>query len=78
MAASVQRALCRSRYSIPLSNQTKLGLACLGVGAIVAWINRYHDLQSGIYYGRYLELARFFRGEAEQPIITYPLWGTPI
>lgn len=77
MPASVQRDLCRSRYSIPLSDRMKLGLACLVVGTIVAWINRYHDLQSGIYHGRYLELARFFRGEAEQPIITYPLWGYP-
>lgn len=67
----------RSEHPIPLSSHVKLGLACLAVAGIVAWINRHHDIQSGIYNARYQVLARFLVGEGEQPIITYPLWGYP-
>src|SRR5262245_29463643 len=63
---------------IALSSHVKLGLACLAVGGFVAWLNRYHELQSGIYNGRYLPLAKYLHGEAEQPLITYPLWGYPL
>ena len=58
--------------------QIKLGLACLAVAGIVAWFNRFHELQSGIYDARYLGLAKFLLGEPAEPVITYPLWGYPL
>jgi len=63
---------------VGLNSQIKLGLACIAVAGIVAWLNRYHELQSGIFNGRYLALAKYLQGEAEQPLITYPLWGYPL
>jgi hypothetical protein len=63
---------------VSLSSQIMLGSACLAVGAVVAWLNRYHEVQSGIYRGQYLALAKYLLGEAEQPLITYPLWGYPL
>jgi hypothetical protein len=49
MAASVQWDNGPSEHPISLSSQLKLGLACLVVGTIVAWVNRFHDVPSGIY-----------------------------
>jgi hypothetical protein len=64
--------------AVEFATQIKLGFACLTVSGIVAWLNRYHELQSGVYEGRYLALAKYFRGQFEEPLFTYPLWGYPL
>jgi hypothetical protein len=67
-----------SGQPVSFSSQITLGLACLAVAGTVAWLNQYHELQSGIYEARYLVLAKFFLGQFEQPLFTYPLWGYPL
>jgi hypothetical protein len=54
-----------------------VGVSSLCVAAVVAWLNWDHDLQSSIYRGHYLGLARFMRGEADFQMFTYPIWGYP-
>lgn len=54
-----------------------VGLLCLVVAIVIAWVNRGHQVQAGTYH-MYLKQALFFRGELPPPLLTYPIWGYPL
>lgn len=54
-----------------------LGLFLLA-GLLVAFLNRHHDIEQGIYQSHYVPMAEHFeRGSPREPM-TYPIWGYPL
>ncbi|RIL00103.1 MAG: hypothetical protein DCC71_19125 [Proteobacteria bacterium] len=51
--------------------------ACLGAAATVAWLNRHHLAQKGVYDTHYRALARYFEGGEAPAVLSYPMWGYP-
>ena len=55
-----------------------IGLASFVSCAIIAWINADSSVIGSIYPHQYLDLAKFFLGESDREIVTYPMWGYPL
>ena len=60
----------------------KLSLCWLGLfmlaGLTVAFLNRHHDIEQGIYLSHYVPMAEHFRSGAPRDPMTYPMWGYPL
>lgn len=55
-----------------------LAAVCVAVSVCVAWANRFHRVQQGVFSGRYVPLAGYLSGDAGPPeVIGYPMWGYP-
>ena len=55
-----------------------IGLASFVSCAIIAWINADNSVIGSIYPHQYLDLAKFFLGESDREVVTYPMWGYPL